>query len=114
MVELTLSPNTGSECEDRIEASDAFNKYRYPEFAGWSGERYLKKLLRQILPTALYRTWEIFADHQAQGGDCYLGVTRLAEIAGRTTRTAAFHSFSERSSTKSSILPKRRGPGKTA
>jgi hypothetical protein len=35
----------------------------------------------------LYRTWEIFADHQAQGSDCYLGVTRLAEIAGRTIRT---------------------------
>jgi hypothetical protein len=36
---------------------------------------------------ALYRTWEIFADHQAQGNDCYLGITRLAEIAGRATRT---------------------------
>lgn len=63
------------------------NKYRYPEFAGWNGERYLKKLLRQILPMALYRTWEIFVDHQAIGNECYLGVTRLAEIAGRTTRT---------------------------
>jgi hypothetical protein len=62
-------------------------KYRYPEFAGWSGERYLKKLLRQILPMSLYRTWEIFVDHQAQGNDCYLGVTHLAEIAGRATRT---------------------------
>lgn len=87
MVELALSPNTGSECEESTEAPDAFNKYCYPEFAGWNGERYLKKLLRQILPMALYRTWEIFADHQALGSDCYLGVTRLAEIAGRTTRT---------------------------
>ena len=69
------------------EASGLPNKYRYPEFAGWSGERYLKKLLRQILPMALYRTWEIFADHQAIGNECYLGVTHLAEIAGRTTRT---------------------------
>ena len=87
MVELALSPNAGSESEDSAETPDRCNKYRYPEFAGWSGERYLKKLLRQILPMALYRTWEIFADHQAQGNDCYLGVTRLAEIAGRTTRT---------------------------
>ncbi len=63
------------------------NKYLYPEFAGWDGERYLKKLLRQILPMALYRTWEIFADHQAIGNECYLGITHLAEIAGRTTRT---------------------------
>lgn len=68
-------------------ASEGFNKYGYPEFAGWSGERYLKKLLRQILPMALYRTWEIFIDHQPQGSECYLGVTRLADIAGRTTRT---------------------------
>lgn len=63
------------------------NKYLYSEFAGWHGERYLKKLLRQILLLALYRTWEIFADHQALRNDCYLGVTHLAEIAGRTTRT---------------------------
>src|SRR5258708_27416924 len=69
------------------ETPDAPQKYHYPEFAGWSGERFLKKLLRQILPGALYRTWEIFADHQAQGNDCYLGVTHLAEIAGRNTRT---------------------------
>jgi hypothetical protein len=63
------------------------NKYSYPEFAGWNGERYLKKLLRQILPMALYRTWEIFTDHQAVGNACYLSVPRLAEIAGRSTRT---------------------------
>jgi hypothetical protein len=63
------------------------NKYGYPEFAGWNGERYLKKLLRQILPMALYRTWEIFTDHQAVGNVCYLSVPRLAEIAGRSPRT---------------------------
>ncbi|HEU5381848.1 MAG TPA: hypothetical protein VFV38_41030 [Ktedonobacteraceae bacterium] len=63
------------------------HKYYYQEFAGGSGERYLKKLLRQILPMALYRTWEIFADHQAPDNDCFLGVARLAEIAGRATRT---------------------------
>lgn len=63
------------------------NKFIYPEFAGWAGERYLKKLLRQILPMALYRTWEIFVEHQANGNECYLGVSQLAAIAGRTSRT---------------------------
>src|SRR5581483_9912200 len=81
---VALSKETQGTTE---EASSLPNKYCYPEFAGWNGERYLKKLLRQILPMALYRTWEIFADHQAIGNECYLGVTRLAEIAGRTTRT---------------------------
>src|SRR5579883_1429747 len=61
--------------------------YCYPEFRGPGGARYLKKVLRQILPMALYRTWEIFIDHQPRGGECYLGVTRLAEIAGRSART---------------------------
>lgn len=87
MVELALLPNAEHRLEGITDTPDVFNKYWYPEFAGWHGERYLKKLLRQILPMALYRTWEIFTDHQAQGGDCYLGVTRLAEIAGRATRT---------------------------
>jgi hypothetical protein len=87
MVELELLPNAERSLEGITDTPDACNKYWYPEFAGWHGERYLKKLLRQILPMALYRTWEIFADHQAQGGDCYLGITRLAEIAGRAMRT---------------------------
>src|SRR5216684_7204820 len=87
MVELALLPNTESGLEGITDTSDVCNKYWYPEFAGWHGERDLKKLLRQTLPMALYRTWEIFVDHQALGSDCYLGITRLAEIAGRATRT---------------------------
>ncbi|HET8842498.1 MAG TPA: hypothetical protein VFN35_13600, partial [Ktedonobacteraceae bacterium] len=75
-------PEEGTE-----QALDGSQKYSYPEFAGWRGERYLKKLLRQILPAALYRTWDIFADHQGQGQDCYLSLTHLAEIAGRHMRT---------------------------
>lgn len=63
------------------------SKYFYPEFAGPGGERYLKKLLRQVLPMALYRTWEIFADHQAKGNDCYLSIPQLAVLAGRSLRT---------------------------
>ncbi len=80
---ISLQPEEG--VSEHVGEDD--QKYRYPEFAGWSGERYLKKLLRQILPLSLYRTWEIFVDHQAQGNACYLGVIRLAEMAGRNTRT---------------------------
>ncbi|HEU5380342.1 MAG TPA: hypothetical protein VFV38_33370, partial [Ktedonobacteraceae bacterium] len=46
-----------------------------------------EKLLRQILPMALYRTWEICVEHQARGQDCYVGVAQLASLAGRTVRT---------------------------
>ena len=62
-------------------------KYLYLEFAGWTGERYLKHLLRQILPLALYRTWEILVEHQAPGNPCYLSLSHLAELAGRVPRT---------------------------
>lgn len=78
-----LSPNT--ETDDAMHQGKT--KYLYPEFTGWAGERYLKKILRQILPMALYRTWEIFVEHQANGNECYLGVPQLAAIAGRTSRT---------------------------
>jgi hypothetical protein len=73
--------------EEDTAAQQGRTKYRYPEFAGWAGERYLKKVLRQILPMALYRTWEIFVEHQASGSECYLGMSQLAAIAGRTSRT---------------------------
>jgi hypothetical protein len=76
-----------SQREADTAASQEQTKYRYPEFAGWVGERYLKKVLRQILPMALYRTWEILVEHQANGSDCYMGISQLATIAGRTSRT---------------------------
>ena len=63
------------------------NKYFYPEFAGLRGERYVRKLLRQILSLALYRTWEILAEQQARDQPCYLGLTHLANLAQRTPRT---------------------------
>lgn len=64
-----------------------FPQYCFPEFTGSGGERALKKVLRQILPAALYRTWEICAEHQARGSVCYLGLVRLATVAGRSIRT---------------------------
>lgn len=62
-------------------------KHRSPLFAGPGGELYLRKLLRHILPAALYRTWEIFAEHQAQGNECFLSLTQLAPLAGCSLRT---------------------------
>ncbi len=76
-----------TEPQEQENTSDTLSPYRYAEFTGPGGERYLKKLLRQILPMALYRTWEIFADHQARGNECYLSVTQLAALAGRSLRT---------------------------
>src|SRR5258708_27172606 len=65
---------------------------------------------------ALYRTWEIFVEHQANGNECYLGVSQLAAIAGRTSRTMqknlaeleAKHLMSERAERKAF-----EGPGGT-
>src|SRR5205807_3369446 len=34
-----------------------------------------------------YRTWEIFADHQAPGNDCFLSIGSVAEISERVERT---------------------------
>jgi hypothetical protein len=54
------------------------NKYLYPEFAGYGGERYLDTIVQQILPYALWRTWHYAVDFQAPGSYCYVGATRLA------------------------------------
>src|SRR5258708_35713994 len=107
-----LAPNGRADAAGQL----GDTKYLYPEFAGWVGERYLKKILRQILPMALYRTWEIFVEHQANGNECYLGVPQLAAIAGRTSRTMqknlaeleAKHLMSERTERKAF-----EGPGGT-
>ena len=55
------------------------NKYLYPPFAGYSGERYLDSLLMQILPSALWRTWHYAVDFQAPGNLCYVGATRISQ-----------------------------------
>lgn len=63
------------------------NKFCYPEFAGFMGEKHLKKILRRILPMALYRTWEIFVDNQAYDNDCFMSVDNLADLAERAPKT---------------------------
>ena len=55
------------------------NKYLYPPFAGYSGERYLDSILMQILPSALWRTWKYAVDFQAPGNPCYVGAARISQ-----------------------------------
>src|SRR5258708_4648098 len=63
------------------------NKYIYPEFAGLSGERLIKELLRQILSNALYRTWEVFDSKHAHGNVCYMSIESAANKAKRAPKT---------------------------
>ena len=59
--------------------SERPNKYLYPPFAGYSGERYLDSILQQILPNALSRTWRYAVDFQAPGNPCYVGAARISQ-----------------------------------
>ena len=62
------------------------NKYIYPIFDGFSGERYLDSIILDILPSALARTWRLAVEHQAPGRDCYVGVGKIAGRAKRSHR----------------------------
>lgn len=57
---------------------EQLNKYSYPEFAGYAGERYLDSIVQQILPYSQWRTWHYAVDFQAPGQECYVGPSRLA------------------------------------
>ena len=63
--------------QDGGDSQEPPNKYLYPEFAGYGGERYLDTLIQQILPYALWRTWHYAVDYQAPGNVCYVGTARL-------------------------------------
>lgn len=58
--------------------SESTNKYTYAIFADWAGERYVHWILKQILPSALYRTWRAAVSHQAPGNVCYVGAAAIA------------------------------------
>src|SRR6266571_2811781 len=62
------------------------NKYIYPIFDGFSGERYLDSIILDVLPSALARTWRLAVEHQAPGRDCYVGAGRIAGRAKRSLR----------------------------
>lgn len=62
------------------------NKYHYPEFAGFAGERYLLSLAQQIAPLALWRTWWATVSFQAPGHLCYVGVGKIVTRVGPQER----------------------------
>src|SRR5205807_7550058 len=62
------------------------NKYLYPIFDGFSGERYLDTIIQQILPNALSRTWRYAVDFQAPGNSCYVGAARISQRVKPGTR----------------------------
>ena len=74
------------------------NKYVYPEFAGYEGERLLKSILHKILSTALYRTWEVLIERQALGNDAFLSIGKISETLQRVERTIRLniHEFEKR------------------
>jgi hypothetical protein len=72
---------------DQVSAQDERpNKYKYPEFEGLAGERYLLSIAEQIAPLALWRTWYAAVSFQAPGQACYVGVGRIVERVGPKER----------------------------
>src|SRR5947207_15146904 len=71
---------------DQQQTGERPNKYIYPIFDGFSGERYLDSIILDVLPSALARTWRLAVEHQAPGRDCYVGATRIAGRAKRSLR----------------------------
>src|SRR5882757_10664149 len=76
----------GGQSESRQSGAEHPSKYGYAIFEGYAGEEYLKDLVREILPAALYRTWAIAVGFQAPTNACYVGVSRIAEKAKRGVR----------------------------
>jgi len=77
---------SGEQGRNKTRPSESANKYKYEIFEGYAGEEYLKDLVREILPAALYRTWAIAVGFQAPGNACYVGAGRIAEKAKRGMR----------------------------
>src|SRR5258708_1266553 len=71
---------------DQQQTGERPNKYYYPIFDGFSGERYLDSILLEILPAALARTWRLAVEHQAPGRNCYVGAGRIASRSKRSLR----------------------------
>src|SRR5207302_10504286 len=72
---------TGERSESRQSGAERPNKYTYAIFEGYAGEEYLRDLVKDILPAALYRTWAIAVGFQAPGNACYVGTGRIARKA---------------------------------
>lgn len=63
------------------------NKYFYPEFAGFTGEKGMRRIAKAILPRALYITWETIEEEHAYDKECFLSLEKVAREIGRTQRT---------------------------
>src|SRR6266550_718895 len=58
------------------------NKYKYQEFEGYTGYKYLVSIVRRIAPASLVRTWQIAESFQAPGQSCYVSVSKIVQEAG--------------------------------
>lgn len=68
------------------------NKFIYPEFAGFAGEKLMRRLLKGVvLPRALYTTWETIEEEHAYGNDCFLALSKVSRDTGRSLRTVNRH-----------------------
>src|SRR5213078_2435349 len=85
-IHIAVETTSSEQGESKTRPSESANKYKYEIFEGYAGEEYLKDLVREILPAALYRTWAIAVGFQAPGNACYVGVGRIAEKAKRGMR----------------------------
>src|SRR5260370_228313 len=73
------SPQQEDQKNNQTKQPERPNKYLYPTFAGYSGERYLDSILQHILPNALSRTWRYAVDFQKPGNPCYVGAARISQ-----------------------------------
>ncbi|GHO88223.1 hypothetical protein [Dictyobacter formicarum] len=99
---IVMQEGTGPKCEctdnfligkrERDESAaevcqdSQINKYKWPEFAGFAGERYLESILQSIMPFALFRTWHNLTIREAPGQGAYAGVARIATVSSRCER----------------------------
>lgn len=79
--------------EDTEQPSEEPNKFKYAEFSGSQGRRYLHHLVKQIILPALYDQWDAATSYQVDGNTCYVGNRRMkadmavrANLDERTTR----------------------------
>ncbi|GCE32208.1 hypothetical protein KDA_76920 [Dictyobacter alpinus] len=83
---LSSRSNTPTPETSQAQAQQLINKYKWPEFAGFAGERYLESILQSILPMALFRTWHNLSVREAPGQGAYAGVARIATVSSRCER----------------------------
>jgi hypothetical protein len=66
--------------------NDAPNKYIFPAFANFDGERRLETILRAIIKLSEWRTWQAAVSFQAPGMPCYVSLEKIAERSQRCLR----------------------------